>query len=729
MSSALLITARLHDNRYHGAGEWPPSPARLFQALVAGVGLGGPLGQRERDALTWLEEREPPLIGAPAMRDGCTFRTYVPNNDLDSVGGDLRRVGAIRTDKLVKPRLIDDGVPFLYAWISEGVGEDESQAQATCDLAERLYQFGRGVDMAWAWGELLGDEEVEARLASYPGRIYRPSGGGNGTTLACPKAGSLESLEERYAASTKRFKTVGRGSTKQLFSQPPKPRFAPVAYESPPSRRVYELRERSPEPSFAVWPPARAARLVVLVRDGAVERLRRALTARSADIERVMVGRKPDGTDEGPTSSRVKIVPLPSIGHHHADRGIRRVLVEVPAECLLSAQDVHWACSALEPLDTETGEVLDLILTPAADENMLTHYGVGEDACSRVWRTVTPAALSGATRQRQDRHERVARQTRAATAVTQALRHAGVRERAELIRVQREPFEANGERAEEFASGTRFAKERLWHVEITFDAPLAGPLVIGDGRFLGLGVMAPVRRSKGVHAFVIEGGLAATPHPTEVARALRRAVMARVQELLGATVTLPTFFSGHERDGSPARMERSSHLTFLFDPGSLEPARLLIVAPHIVERRDPTREEARHLQDLDAAMAAFRELRAGSSGRLALRAGVIDTDQDPLFSPSRTWESVTPYHVTRHAKRIGASDALAADLHAECRRCGLPEPRVSPRYPRGVPGVGLLGLARLTFEVAVGGPIVLGRSRHLGGGLFGGTPSSSRRRE
>ena len=134
---------------------------------------------------------------------------------------------------------------------------------------------------------------------------------------------------------------------------------------------------------------------------------------------------------------------------------------------------------------------------------MLSHYGVGNGEGWRVWRTITPAALPEAARRRRidprriaaeakSGAERAAEQKRAAGAVVQALRHAEVRTSAETIRVQREPFEANGERVEAFATGTRFAKERLWHVEIIFDAPVAGPLIIGDGRFLGLGVMAPV---------------------------------------------------------------------------------------------------------------------------------------------------------------------------------------------------------------------------------------------
>ena len=93
---------------------------------------------------------------------------------------------------------------------------------------------------------------------------------------------------------------------------------------------------------------------------------------------------------------------------------------------------------------------------------------------------------------------------------------------------------------------------------------------------------------------------------------------------------------------------------------------------------------------------------------------------DLLFAPSRGRESVTLYQVTRHTKHVGAAEALSADVRAECRRCSLPEPRVTPLDPRGVPGVGLVGGARLTFEVVVEGPVILGRGRHLGGGLFTG---------
>jgi CRISPR-associated protein Csb2 len=186
MSRVVLITVCFHDRRYHGSGDGPPSPSRIFQALLAGAGLSGPLTEIDLSALTWLEDREPPLIGTPVMLDGQGFATY-------------------------------------------------------------------------------------------------------------------------------------------FFSKPPEPRFAQVPYDSPPSRRLYELREGTSEALFGVWPLERAQTLVVWMRDGAVAKLRDHLPNRASDIERVLVGRKAGGADDAPSSSRVRIVPLPSIGHHHADRGIRRV--------------------------------------------------------------------------------------------------------------------------------------------------------------------------------------------------------------------------------------------------------------------------------------------------------------------------------------------------------------------------------------------------------------------
>jgi CRISPR-associated protein Csb2 len=503
--STLVLHVRLHDGRYHGGEDWPPSPARLFQALVSGAGLSGPLGDAEKKALAWLEKLGAPTIAAPLAsqpRRGVLF--YMPNNDSDSIGGDAAQMAKIRTaTKVFRPHFFDAHVPFLYAWPLTTTEEDVGSANAICSLAERLYQFGRGIDMAWAWGEVVDDHQLDERLAKYPGRVFRPSAGQGKTRLACPCHGSLKSLVRRYEAYSERFRFEKVGeAVKVVFHSPPKARFQTISYDSLPSHQLYELRDPTADAAFAPWPLVRAAALVVRLRDAAVARLKKALPGNAGDIERVLVGRKPDGTNDGPPEDRVRIIPLPSIGHVHADRHIRRVLIEVPPSCPLHPADVYWAFSGLDVVDVETGEI-QAVVTRTDDQGFLRHYGLKEDKSYRVWRTVTPAALPEDARRRRidparkldeakNGRERAAEQARAAAAVCHALRHAGVRTRVEAVRVQREPFEGNGARVEPFADGTRFPKECLWHVEVTFAEAVSGPLIIGDGRFLGLGVLAPL---------------------------------------------------------------------------------------------------------------------------------------------------------------------------------------------------------------------------------------------
>ncbi|MFW5740434.1 MAG: hypothetical protein ACOC1F_08715, partial [Myxococcota bacterium] len=91
---------------------------------------------------------------------------------------------------------------------------------------------------------------------------------------------------------------------------------------------------------------------------------------------------------------------------------------------------------------------------------------------------------------------------------------------------------------------------------------------------------------------------------------------------------------------------------------------------------------------------------------------------DTLLGRARVWKTITPYVVTRHAKGSAATEALGADVFAQCRRLGLAKPRVEASNVRGVPGIGLTGDVTLFFEHSVEGPLLLGRTRYLGGGLF-----------
>jgi CRISPR-associated protein Csb2 len=413
------------------------------------------------------------------------------------------------------------------------------------------------------------------------------------------------------------------------------------------------------------------------------------------------------------------LIPLPSIGFVHADRAIRRLLLEVPPDCPLAPEELRAALLGIAlDADPKTGEIRsEARLVPAAQAAMLSHYGMGEGARpARLWRSVTPMALPGRPPgPGREGSARLAAEAAMASAVRQALRHAGIDEAPLAIRLQPEPFEGRGERAEAFAHEPRFPAAVLRHVELRFATPRHGPLILGNGRWLGLGLFAPAAEDLRVLAFDILEGLAdGTDAGPDLASALRGAVMARVRDHTGSW-NLDAFFTGHRTDGAPLREGRHRHLAFACDAAR---RRLLVIAPHALDGRAPTRDEENNLATLAAALAGLTELRAGRAGLLRLRAADPAPAGDPLLARARSWRSVTPYVPTRHAKALPPAAAIAEDVRLECRRRGWPEPVCEACEIREGPRGGLAARLHIRFAVARPGPILLGRTAHGGGGLF-----------
>ena len=719
MIRSLLIAVQFHEGQYHGQNDgfdgakgWPPSPGRLFQAFVAASADGAAISAADENALRWLEALEPPRIAALPVRRGRAFKLYVPNNDLDTIGGDPARVGEIRVSKHWRPCFFDSEQPVLYVWDFES---GEAEAARISMIAARLYQLGRGIDMAWARGQVLERDEAEVVLRSHPGLIRQPGGAG---ATAIPQFGTLDSLLDRYRRKRGRLMTVGAGrKSRQLFTQPPKASFRHTGYDTPPRRLHFEVRRA--EGSFAPRPLVSVALLIVGLRDAATMRLQKSLPNKAQLFEKLIVGRS---AGPGDLALRIRLIPVPSIGTSHTDPSIRRILVEIPPDCPIRVDDLRWALSGLEPRDPQTGEIWPGRLVSTDDARMVQRF-VGP---SRTFKSVTPLALPIARRRIDSTRvsddmkggmERVDEERSAVGAVMQALRHVGVRTSPIDVRVQREPFQLRGERAENFAPGTRFPKERLWHASVTFLEPVAGPLILGDGRFLGLGLMAPEYPPPDLLAFNITSGLNEDASPNTVARAARRAMMVRVQAGLPLGQRLPSYVSGHDENGRPARGGQHRHIAVVAD---LPRRRILYIAPNQLQRcgvnwRNVT---ANHLQVV-RALQDMKILNAGKAGRLLLELTMPEPDTDALFAPAHMWHSLTEYRVTRHHRRIADEDALRADVYAELRRIGWPLPQDIDvlAVRRGQRG-GLSGRLRLTFATAQAGPLAIGRTAHKGGGLF-----------
>jgi CRISPR-associated protein Csb2 len=212
-----------------------------------------------------------------------------------------------------------------------------------------------------------------------------------------------------------------------------------------------------------------------------------------------------------------------------------------------------------------------------------------------------------------------------------------------------------------------------------------------------------------IRAWEIRGGLAVDADPLGIASALRRAVMALAQEARPGKRLSPAF-SGHSASGGKA--ENAPRFAFALDAAR---RRVLTVAIGPVSRAD--------LAVLDELAPRLSSLRAGAGGLLDLEAQGIEVD-DPLLAAATTWTSVTAYAVNRHLRADSAHDAIAADLRNACAIAGLPRPEVEVHAAWSAPRIGLMARATLRFAVAVPGPLLLGKRRFSGAGLFAGAPSA-----
>lgn len=735
MEQSLLVTVRFHDGRYHGRGDWPPSPARLFQALLAGSARGAHVPDEVRQSLDWLERLPPPTIAAPPGKRGRAFTNFVPNNDLDAKlsGGPkadyASSLAATRVGKKIQPIFFSPDIPLLYCW---QIGADSEHTSTLKAGFNRLCQLGWGIDMAWAEAKVVDSDEARERLYEHGGKVYVPSGGltAGGTEMLCPRPGTSDSLRSRFEAMRDRFRLAKtNGKPVRVFVQPPKPYLAKHSYAAPPERMAFELREdgkRSGHYSYFRWRLDRVTQLVEYVRNEAAKCLRDAIPEMEDLIELYLIGR---GATDGDKSARVQIVPIPSIGHREADMAVRRIAVQVPQSCRIPVDDLRWAFSQVAWVDDD-GVVSKELQSGSSEDLVVRRYLRG----ALRWRSVTPLVLpikaGFRSRQAWPRNGRMggsfrlAEEDQAIPAVYKALRHAGITAEVASVRVQREAFDRRGARAELFSIGTRFSRELLWHVEITFKQTVEGPLLLGNGRYLGLGLLQPDKAADGVIAFEIESGLEGEPEAFLVTQAARRAMMARVQDA-SPREPLPAYVSGHEADGGPVSSASHCHLAVAAD---LARNRILYISPHKLQRNGVAWQKvARDHRKADRALAGMDILRAGKAGRLVLSPTIVDERDDPLFAPARIWESVTPYDITRHRRHADNEEALRLDVISELQRIGWP--RIAPTDVEisaircGQRG-GLSGRLRLVFPTAQAGPLLIGRTMHRGGGLFIGRENS-----
>jgi len=541
----LCLSVTLHDASFHGrrdddVPEWPPSPLRIFQALVAAAAsrlepqFDGPTVA----ALGWLESLDPPEILAPVGRTASlAYRLYVPNNAGDLVtkdwaaGNTDSSVASLRTGKDVRPTRLVGGdaftggntVRFLWklpTFPPESVGECIASLSA---VARKITHVGWGIDMAAGHAGLVDEREI-TEFRGDP-RSVRWTPDAFGTPLRVPQPESVRrpstfrSLVGRHNAFTRRM-TGGKP-----HDVPPLTAFRVVGYRcatDPPVPSFAAFSLLKPDASgFRSFNPPRETMVVAAMMRHAASVGARALGWPAEKVASFILGHgeepgQPHRPVHGP---RFGYIPLPTIEprrteHARVVGSIRRGLVVVhggSGEDELQQLARLLSGTDLIPEGTDRPVAL-LSRIPKSDKVVACYIGPAS-----TWATVTPVILPGHDDPRklrrrlkrseggppidadQQREVLDKLDQRIDGLLRKAIRQAGYSD--ELAR-----FAEIDWRGVSFWPGVGLAtcydppnklrRFRRLHVRITWhnaggqSISVPGPICLGGGRFIGLGVLA-----------------------------------------------------------------------------------------------------------------------------------------------------------------------------------------------------------------------------------------------
>jgi CRISPR-associated protein Csb2 len=523
MSSHFCLSIRFIDSLFHGRSdggvpEWPPSPLRVFQSLVA-------TAARQRveaeSALRWLERQPSPMRVAPAGVSSSGYSLAVPNNAMDIVArawcrGNYSNSGDAnpathRTMKTVRPTRLLRGDAMHYLWpLAEPLtGEVLGYVEMLSSVARSIVVLGWGVDMVVGHGAAVSDEQANA----LPGERWLPGGEATGVGLRVPVQGTLDALARRH----ERFLTRLKSRT----APPPLSSYATVEYRratDPPQRPVAAFSLLKLDASgFRAFDTARRALTVAgMMRHAAKLAAERAGWA-EPKINAFILGHgeSKDASEHvavGP--QRFAYLPLPSIEGRGEGKALvvgsvrRGMLTAFGDDC---EEEIAWARRALsgqELIDEDKNQAVALLSLLPATEKIVQRYT--QPAAS--WATVTPVVLPGyddpahyrrrlekgvgAEEQRQllgrlnDRIENLLRKAIPQAGFSQVLAdHAALEWR-------KAGFWPGTDLADRYGVPDHLKRFPRLHVRINWrdahDRPVQvpGPVCIGGGRFCGLGLFA-----------------------------------------------------------------------------------------------------------------------------------------------------------------------------------------------------------------------------------------------
>ncbi|MBL8924645.1 MAG: type I-U CRISPR-associated protein Cas5/Cas6 [Pseudonocardia sp.] len=431
--------------------EWPPHPARLFCALLAAA-----RGDGDRSALRWLEAQPAPVIRAAAQAGEARRSAYVVVNTVNAKGGNLTHPG--RTNGLrTRTRALPTFPRVALTWAAEAPVEVVGALDA---MARRIPYLGRSTGITLVAASTTDRPAGDGELFEPCDLLDRE------LALRIPYPGFLDELDAQFTAGRPAWEVSRYQGYRQV-------REAPEA-GAPEIPSVYEDVVVF---GFSGLKPQ--GRLTVRFTEALRSAVLRAAGRRAPEV---LHGHGADGRPH------VAFLALPDVGHRHADGHLLGMAVAVPD---LPADERKAVLRAVLGLRGDHDLIeftvpgiggVQLIYQPGH----VRPWGASPDRWrqgSRRWATATPIVL--------DRYPKRPEQLEAE--VRAGLRRVGLPDPV-TVDVSTNPL-LPGAVPLRPIDLPRQARGKLFrHVAVTFDRTLHGPVLVGAGRYLGVGLLAPVGR-------------------------------------------------------------------------------------------------------------------------------------------------------------------------------------------------------------------------------------------
>lgn len=449
--------------------DWPPQPDRVFSALASAWGVRGELAV-ERAALEWLEGQPPPVIRASAHSARTAPDVFVPPNDLKSSKAIYTYLRVLPEHRPRQPRRFpvarpsDPNVELVWPQAPDVATIGALNALAIC-----VGYVGHSASLTrcrfFARDTVLSERKpMPARRRVYPGR--------------------LRELKEAH----------------QLRPHRPAIRPGAPVIPEPAHSLATSVEWLVLEAVSREVPDIRTSALVGrLLRQALMAGYRRA--GLGEDIPVMVSGHAPDGTPA--RRPHVSIAPMAFVGSPHADGRVFGFAVIPPSgESLLRIDGFRSAFEAVAPYRVdEQRRVLTLQgpplskplhLAPAPDDREGRRSLRAEPYLeeSDRWASVTPIVL--------DRHLKRKDDAEVRELVARACEHAGLpRPDPDRIQVGKHAAVQGAPSARPLTGEPPWTRwklpkslesRQLVHAVIDFDRSVSGPVLLGAGRFTGLGL-------------------------------------------------------------------------------------------------------------------------------------------------------------------------------------------------------------------------------------------------